>query len=309
MEQQAKWGVIYCPKDGKGRTRRRWDKIRQHLYAQGVGFDFVQASADKSARQLAAAMTETGYGTIIAVGGDAALCEVLNGIVAAAPDPALRPALGVIPDGFGNDFARYWGLDENDYKQAVGCLRMRRTRRVDIGVVQVEGEAGTECHCFLNCVSIGVSAAIMGIRRRTRALLGADALSFLCSALWMLFQRMTFRLGFMLNGETVSCRVMNACVGSCTGYGQTPSAVPYNGLLDVTTVSQPRLAQLAYGLRLLFAGRFLKSRHVRSWRTGEAVFRVMDKAPVAIDGRRLPTDVRTLRVAVRPEAVDFIIAP
>ncbi len=309
MTQLSKWGVIYCPKDGTGKAHRRWDKIRQYLYEQGVDFDYVQASREKPARQLAATMTEDGYRTIVIVGGDSALGEALNGIVAAAPDPANRPALGVIPNGFGNDFAHYWGLDEDHYKQTIGWLRMRRTRRVDIGVAEVTAREGKETRYFLNCVSIGVAAAIMGVRRHTSLHLGLGTFSYLCSALWLIFQRMTYRLAFTLNSEKVSGRIMNACVGSCTGYGQTPSAVPYNGLLDVTTVSQPPLAQLAYGLRLLFAGRFLKSRHVMSWRTQEAAFHSLDKAPVAIDGRLFPHAVRKLRVTILPEAIDFIIAP
>ena len=216
---QNKWGVIYCPKEGSGKTHRRWNKIRRYLTEQGVAFDFVQSEGAGSVKRLAAMMTDNGYRTIVVVGGDAALCDALNGIMERTPHTTQRPALGVIPNGFGNDFAHYWGFDEDDYKQTIGWLRLRRTRRVDVGRADIENEKGHETHYFLNCISVGVAAAIMGIRRKTHSFLGFNTLSYLCSALWLVFQRMTYHITFRLNSEEKTAHVMNACVGSSTGYG------------------------------------------------------------------------------------------
>lgn len=44
-------------------------------------------------------------------------------------------AFGIIPNGIGNDFAKYWGLDSDDYKGAVDVLINRRLRKVDVGVL------------------------------------------------------------------------------------------------------------------------------------------------------------------------------
>ena len=55
---------------------------------------------------------------------------------------------------------------------------------------------------------------------------------------------------------------MTVCIGSARGYGLTPSAVPYNGWLDVSVVYRPELLQLFKGLWLLLNGRLLNLKKV-----------------------------------------------
>ncbi|MCQ4912847.1 acylglycerol kinase family protein, partial [Phocaeicola vulgatus] len=42
-------------------------------------------------------------------------------------------AFGIIPNGIGNDFAKYWALDEDNYKAAVDRIINRRLRKIDVG--------------------------------------------------------------------------------------------------------------------------------------------------------------------------------
>ncbi len=58
-------------------------------------------------------MTNNGYPTIIIVGGDAAINDAINGIM---HTDSPHPALGIIPDGFGNDFAHYFSFEESNYR-------------------------------------------------------------------------------------------------------------------------------------------------------------------------------------------------
>ena len=44
---------------------------------------------------------------------------------------------------------------------------------------------------------------------------------------------------------------MTVCVGSAWGWGQTPSAVPYNGWLDVSVIYRPEFLQIISGLWML----------------------------------------------------------
>ena len=41
-------------------------------------------------------------------------------------------ALGMIPNGIGNDFAKYWGLS-TEYKPAVDCIINHRLKKIDVG--------------------------------------------------------------------------------------------------------------------------------------------------------------------------------
>ncbi len=302
----SSWAVIYYPKSGSPKTHKRWKKIRTYMEEQGICFDYVQSEGPGSVERLAAMMTANGYRTILIVGGDAALYEALNGIINAQSPTGNLPALGVIPNGFGNDFAHYWGFDEDNYKQTIDRLLLRKTRRVDVGVCKMNG-GELPTRYFLNCVNIGAVASIVNIRRKTRKFWGLETLSYLTSAFLLLFQRMTFKIDFSTSGENFKKQAMTVCIGSARGYGQTTSAVPYNGLLDVSLVSPPQLTGLFHGLWLLFSGRFINHRNTSVWRTRHIVFHSTGQAPLSLDGRVLERSVREADISILPEKIDFLI--
>lgn len=302
------WAVIYCPKEGSPRTHKRWKEIRRQLDSYGVTYDYVQSEGPGSVERLAAMMTRSGYRTIIIVGGDAALNHALCGIMSTECPEGKHPVLGVIANGFGNDFAKFWGFSADDYKGTIQCLLRHHTRKVDVGRVQVTADDGQrQTHYFLNCINLGVSASITNLRRKTRSIFGLNTVSYFASALLLLFQRMQHRFTFHLSGETVDKKGMALCIGSAHGYGQTPSAVPYNGLLDVTLVSQPKLTQIFHGLWLLLTGRFLSHRGVSVWRTNHICFTSTGHSLISIDGRVLHKNIRALDVDILPEEIEFLI--
>ena len=171
------WGIIYCPKEGSPRTHKRWNKIRRYLEQQGVAFDYVQSEGAGSVERLASMMTRAGYDTIIVVGGDAALNHALCGIMDSKSPRGHHPALGVIPNGFGNDFAKYWGFTTDDYKATINSLLLRRLRKIDVGTVTIPQDEGTDKLYFLNCVNLGVASSITNLKRKTSSLLALKTLS------------------------------------------------------------------------------------------------------------------------------------
>lgn len=275
---------------------------------QGVAFDYVQSEGAGSVERLASMMTRAGYGTIIVVGGDSALNHALCGIMQTHSPTGQHPALGVIPNGFGNDFAKYWGFSENDYKGTIHALICRRIRKVDVGTVDVESSGQNPSRLyFLNCINMGVAAAITNLRRKTSSFFGLKTISYFTSALLLVFQRMSYHFSFNLNGEYVERKAITLCIGSSRGYGQTPSAVPYNGLLDITLVPKPPLFQIFHGLWLLFTGRFLSHRGINVWRSRHIQFSNTGHTSLSLDGRIVHRPVSALRIDIMPEEIDFLI--
>lgn len=310
----TRWGIIYCPKVGSQRLARRWKKICRALDESGIVYDFVRSEQPGSVERLSAMMTRSGFRTIIVVGGDAALSDALFGIMTTESPTGSRPALGVIPNGFGNDFARYWGFSHDNYREAIGRLMLRRTRKVDVGVVdyrprKADGLTPPERRFFLNCVNVGVGAQITRIRRKTRSFFGSNTLSYLVSSLLLLLHRFNYLIRLHTSGENHKMRILTLCIGNARGYGQTPSAVPYNGRLDVTAVSVPKLGGLAKGIYLLLTGRFLGQKGIHVWRTEQMKIEtdLEVPAPVSVDGHALHEDISSLEIRILPEAIDFLV--
>ena len=303
------WAIIYCPKEGSPRTHKRWNKIRHYLDEKGVIYDFVQSEGPGSVERLSSMMTRSGYNTIIVIGGDSALNHALCGIMKSESPNGTHPALGVIPNGFGNDFAKFWGFSSDNYKETIDSIILRRLRKVDVGCAQLQLKDNTEEESlyFLNCLNLGVASAITNLKRKTSSILAFKTISYFISALLLLFQRMNFKFKFQLSGESIEKNAMAICIGSAHGYGQTPSAVPYNGLLDITLVSKPQISQIFQGLGLLFTGRFLSHRGINVWRTNKINFISTGHALLSIDGRVIHKPVTKLKVSILPSEINFII--
>ena len=218
-------------------------------------------------------------------------------------------ALGVIPNGVMNDFARYWDFKESEIQQTVDWLVRHRVRKVDLGCVRYKDNQGNDAkRYFLNCVNIGLIADMMNQRSQARSLLGSRTLAFFASIMMMAFHRLDYKMDIRINSEVIRRNVMTVCVGSGPGYGQTPNAVPYNGLVDVSVVYQPqKLMQLFAGLWLLVTGRFLNHRSVHPYRTREVVLNETSKARVGIDGRLLGKLDSPFRIHVEEEVINFLI--
>lgn len=299
-----RWGIIYSPKSGVLRTHRRWEKIRRYLNEQGIEYDFVQSEGGGSEERLAAMLAKNGYKRLVVVGGDGALNRVIHGVFSVNPELRKQITFGIIPNGHGNDYAKFWGLDEDDPIGAIDVLIRGRIRPVDLGIMH-EGE---RVHYFLNCMNVGLAASITDIRHKTYRFWGLSALSYLSSFFIMLFHRMEQKMQLSVNHETIEHSLMNVCVGNAHAYGLTPNAVPYNGMLDVTTISHPAISQLVAGMYMLMTGKFLTHKNVRPYRSRQKIrFQEIDRSRVSVDGQVLSDVQLPMEVSVRQEWINFII--
>ena len=308
MANDNRWGVIYCPKHEFLSPVSRWEKIEKCLKASGIAYDYVQSESSSGVERLVKMMINNGYTTIVIVGGDSALNDAVNCLMQTDRSVRERVALGVIPNGLMNDFAHFWGFRERECEQTVRWLKQRRVRKIDLGCIRYTNKHGETCRrYFLNCINIGLIATIMNLRRQTRHYFGSRTLSFIMSFALMIFQRLEYRMHLKINSDTVKRNVMTVCIGNSTGYGQTPNAVPYNGMLDVSVVYHPEMTQLIEGFYLFVRGKFLNHKSVHPYRTRKVEVIEARKALVGIDGRLMKTPVGPFSITVEQEVINFLI--
>jgi diacylglycerol kinase family enzyme len=111
---------------------------------------------------LAREAAVSGIELVVTLGGDGTVNEVVNGLMTVEGDASARPALGVVPGGSTNVFARALGLPK-DWAEGTGvileALRDRRTRTIGLG--------RADERYFTFCAGLGLDAAV--IRRVERA--------------------------------------------------------------------------------------------------------------------------------------------
>ena len=305
---EMRWGILYCPKRGMFRSGLGWNRVEKCLKENGIEFDFIQSENTGSVDRLIKMLINNGYKTIVIIGGDSALNDAVNSLMQV--DKATRDsvALGVIPNGLMNDFAHFWGLKEGEIETTIRSLKKRRIRKIDLGYIRYNNKKGEICRrYFLNCINIGLIATIMNLRRQTRRLFGSRTLSFIFSFILLIFQRLEYKMRLKINEDILERSIMTICIGNATGYGQTPNAVPYNGLLDVSVVYHPEMAQLFEGIYLFLRGKFLNHRSVHPYRTRKIELSDISRAQIGIDGRSMNTPTGAFTVEVEQEVINFII--
>ncbi|NLE76502.1 MAG: diacylglycerol kinase family lipid kinase, partial [Chloroflexi bacterium] len=168
--------LIINPAASNGRLGQRWPQLRALLDQSSLPFTYEQTERPGHATELARAARLRGVETVVAVGGDGTVHEVVNGLV---DDRTLsRPAderpttLGVIPFGTGSDLVRTLGIPR-DPQAAVQRLIQGQRRLIDLGLVTFRNGTDHAQRYFVNVVGFGFDAAVTEhINRSSKALGG-----------------------------------------------------------------------------------------------------------------------------------------
>lgn len=175
-----------------------------------------------------------GCDPVVVAGGDGTLNLVINGMVGS------RAALGVVPCGSANDFARSVGLPL-EIEAALEVIHRGERRRLDVGWVNG--------HHFLNVASLGMAAEIArDISPERKRRWGRWA--YLVEVVARIRQRraMPLRVCMADTCETLEAYQVTIANGSSFGGGFRVSneATFEDGLLDVVLV-EPGFRNLAQG--------------------------------------------------------------
>ena len=303
-----KCAILYSQRAGSKTAAKRWEQMSIYLRKKRFAYDEFTSDSFGHIEHLAGVCCSRGYDTIIVVGGDGSLNDALNGVMH-APQVPEGFALGVIPNGIGNEFARFWDMNVGEYQQTIGRIMERRTRKVDVGQCSFVTEDGkTAVRYFLNAMNVGLGARLISMWDEARRYSNSRRWSTMNVAVAQFFERKTFKMKLRIDTEWVEREVMSICIGNTQGYGQTPNAVPYNGYLDVSLITRPKWWQMLEGFYLLRKGQFLNYKNVHPYRAQEIEIVDTGKAPVSIDGKKQTlAEGKPLSITVMPERISFII--
>lgn len=276
------------PKAGRGRAAKRLPELRGILDAAGIGTDVVESSApgDLEARVREAAAA--GIERLIVAGGDGSVHEAVNGIVAGGG----RAALGVLPVGTGNDFAKAAGVPL-DAALAARQLAARMADGRPLGAADI-GRCNDRC--FLNGAGIGIDARVAQIAASIWLPIGD--LVYLLGVLRCLVEGIhTPALSVSINGVERfrgAATLVNIANGQWVGgrFHIAPDSRLDDGLFDVViagAVSRRRVIGL---VPLLQKGLHTTAPEVQVLRGDELLIESREPLPCHLDGELLPPGTR-----------------
>ncbi len=288
--------AILNPVAGRGRGARAEGLVRDRLgvHFRGTQFDPPKlwvTTRETSAQSLAARAVEDGYDLVVVCGGDGTLSAVVNGI---ADSPV---AVGLVPLGTGNDFARAVGVPL-DPDRAIRRIVGGTSQKVDLGV--------RDGRRFINVAGCGFDAEVARcVNSGLKRLNGASAyVAAVIRTLWT-FRPARFRVS--VDSSTVDERAMLCAVANGTGYGGgmrvAPNARWDDGLLDVCIVKACGRAEFMRAFPRVFRGAHLDHPKVCCLRGRTVRIECDPEQPVLIDGELDKMTPATF--GVLPSALNF----
>lgn len=319
--------IIANPQAQSGAAAQAAARLQRflELYIHERAFDVAYTQAPRHACQIAA--RAVGYQTVLALGGDGVIHEVANGLMRI--DASRRPALGVVPVGSGNDFARTIGLTDcsgSDFSHllasrphAVDVMRVDWQREDTArgpaaqntsaqGMARPLGnaQAATGTEYVIETFSMGLDAAIGLGTHDLRYSTGLTGTALYTASGLRAFGRdyRCFDSLVAFDGEpekplrTITFAVQNGpTYGS--GFQICPDADPADGLLDVCYAQGPAPRAIALPVFLSAKnGRHVHSKHIHMRRARKVSFTFAEaNYPIQVDGERLEATRLTIEVA------------
>ncbi len=286
--------VNKCSRGGKGALV--WDEIEEYLKKRDIEYAAKMTEYAGHATKLAEEMTacvleKNNEVTLIAVGGDGTIGEVINGI-----SDFSKVRFGVVPVGSGNDFARGLKLSKEPIENLESIINCLEEDVIDIG--SVVWDDGSKQRYFAVSSGIGIDAEVCKriLASRLKGVLNKirlGKLTYLIVTVQSLFSMDTSDVSIRFDGNEVKKirkLIFNAVMNFRTeggGVPMAPKADARDGLLSICCIHTiPKLATFFF-LPFLVIGKhhFINGIDIENHKTCDIILK--KPMPLHADGEYL----------------------
>ena len=285
---------IINPSSSSGKHKTLWREIKEQLEKEEINYKIAATKktgdAKRLAREASLQVSETNPCTIVAIGGDGTVNEVVNGLI-------LSPFLsfGYIPTGSGNDLARGLGLSKEPLEALAFILHPKEKKAVRIGkiVTKDNEEEEGEKRRFIISSGAGFNAAVChhSIQSKIKNMLNFlhfGKLTYLFTALKLLMKYPYTKAELVLDNQNrkeyqrgILFSVFMNTRYEGGGFLFCPEAEPCDDFLDICLVEKlPKLMILCVLPTAFFGKHVIFKKMVHIERCKKAVLTMEEAVPI-----------------------------
>jgi YegS/Rv2252/BmrU family lipid kinase len=277
--QQRPIPLFINPAAGRGRARHRANAIRRLLADSGVEVEEIQSTAVGDLEYKVFAAASAGADRIIVAGGDGSVHEAVNGVLRSAS----QTALGVIPVGTGNDFAKACSIPLH-WEDATRLLADRISSDMPLRYIDT---GRMNDRYFANGAGIGFDAKINQIARSNRLPLG-DLVYLIAvfQGVWDGVITPDIRMRFDDTDYNGPVTLVEVCNGESVGgmFQIAPMARNDDGILDLIFVQPVGRLRIFALLPRLIKGTHISAPEVSCARVSSVSLIAEEPLPSHLDG-------------------------
>ncbi len=248
---------ILNPISGLHKNKKNIEDIIVREFSQHATVDFqIQYTEFPGhASQLAKTAAEQNVNVVVAVGGDGTMNEVASGLV------GTETALGLIPQGSGNGYARSLKIPLK-VLSALHTLIYGKIKKVDVGKVND--------YYFFGVAGVGFDAFI-GAQFQDFGLRGPLPYFYIGFREYFKYSYEGFKLSF--NGQTITTHPLLITVANTPQYGMSATIAPQakidDGFLELCILNRINTLKALFNLHRLFDGSIEKVKEYQHFRVQE----------------------------------------
>lgn len=235
-EVRVRITLVVNPAAGAGRGQRTLDEALPRLRAAGVEPTVHVCTDGRQPERWARAAVDEGADVVVAVGGDGQARSVATGLLGTST------ALGLLPAGSANDYARAIGVPRDSVAAATDLLLEAHRARVDV----VRVESAERVDHFLNVGGAGFDSVVTATAEGIHYLRGAPR--YVLAVVRELPRFRAARFHLRADDAEHDFRGMIVAIANGSTYGGgmrvAPTADVQSGWLDICIVGE--LSRLAF---------------------------------------------------------------
>ncbi len=296
---------IINPAAGAGRALSTWRQLEPELSGHGLEGDYLVTSSPGDALEFVA-RKGADYETVVAVGGDGTVFEIVSGLLRSGKLPA---ALGIIPCGTGNDIAQNLGITSSE--RALAAFKANSPRMLDsIAITCRNGDRQLERHALMFAAAGIVGPQLSLTTTLTKRILGRS-LAYRVAAVRALVAYRAPKAQVQCDGQLFRERFLYIGAHNTESFGGgmrvAPGAAPDDGLMNVNLVSSVGRLEAIRQFRRLCRGTHIGHPSVRYLMTTNISIQSTEPVDVAADGDVI--GFTPAQFSIRPRSLSILAAP
>jgi len=289
-----KYIFIINPKSGVKLNKYIEKKINDRFSKFEGEFKIEYTQYKKHERELALKYYEKGYRNIITVGGDGTIKEIASFCVGKKD-----VAIGIIPCGSGNGFARNLNIPL-DIDKAIDIIFKNRVRKIDCGIVNGD--------IFLNTCGTGFDAKIAILFNKNKRIRGL--LPYFINGIILYFNFKPYKTEIYLDGEKKVFYPLIATVSNGRQYGGgaviSPNSYLDDGYIELIVIENVNFWKFLSNLKSLFDSSILEKNFVKSFKSTNFRIVLPPQSIYHLDGEDYITRDGVLNISVLSKSLNVI---
>ena len=237
LNQNTIYAVVN-PVSSNGKTGHRWPNHEKKIKEAGINLEVKMTHYPGHAIKLTQDALKMGYKTIMAVGGDGTVNEVLNGFYENDKIINEDSVLLILSQGTGSDYIRSLNLTK-DINDIIDTYNRYKIKKVDIGkITYLDFDSIKRSRYFINTADVGIGGETVEFVNQSSKIMGG-LLTYLYGVIRTLIKYDNKKMKLKIDDKVIKEDILNSVMvslGKYFGGGMiiAPEAEVDDGIFDIT---------------------------------------------------------------------------